>query len=42
MTIPTYIKSEFSVENPVFTSVKQRKAYELVEARKKIELTDVT
>lgn len=42
VAIPSYVKSEFSVDNPTFTSVKQRKALEKIEARRKVELTDVT
>jgi len=40
VSIPSYIKSEFSVDDPRYTSIKQRAAFELVEARKKVELTD--
>lgn len=42
VSIPTYVKSEFSVDDPRYTSIKQRAAFELVEARKKVELTDAT
>jgi len=41
VAIPSYVKSEFSVDNPTFTSVKQRKELEKIEARRKVELTDV-
>ena len=40
VSIPTYVKSEFSVDHPRYTSIKQKAAFELVEARKKVELTD--
>ena len=41
VAIPSYVKSEFSVDKPTFTSVRQRIALEKVEARRKVELTDV-
>jgi len=35
-----YIKSEFLIENPKFTSIKQRKEEEIKEARKKAGLLE--
>ena len=35
----TYIKSEFLVEKPRYTSINQIKANDKVEARKKVNLT---
>ena len=41
VSIPTYIKSEFAVDNPTLTSIKQRQALEKVNARKSVNLTEV-
>ena len=36
-----YIYSEFNIEKPRFTSIKQRIEFERQDARKKVNLTDV-
>ena len=36
VSIPTYIKSEFAVDNPTLTSIKQRQALEKINARKRV------
>jgi len=39
---PSYVKSEFAVDNPAFTSIKQIAALNKVIARRNVSLTDVT
>lgn len=42
MTAPSYVKSEFAVDKPDFTSIKQIQSLNKVKARQKVGITDMT
>ena len=42
VTRPTYVKGEFTIDNPALTSINQRQSLEKIQARRKVNLTDGT